>query len=139
MIIRPSVPTAHAQKTLDFYIKSYPEVYVVDCLKCKDTVAIEVRGPVEGIEMNSMGLTTVPIDEKLLSSRPRFDGEMGYQCICENNSIIHQAEEEAAPQWAKDSGIFDVRPHELDEFLSRMNELKHKYPEKKRFHRERVK
>ena len=141
MIIRPEAQT---QEAVDYYLAHYDEVHIVTCSKCKDDIAIEVRGQVSGIMPNSTGFTVIPISNKLLGSRVRMDehapGEpmIGYLCLCGNDTRASVIEEKASP-----SGQF--LPHEQAVIMERLKNHKPKFRQTKNkqyhetFVRERVK
>ena len=107
MIIRPQLEPTDEQSVLSYYINSYPEVHIITCNKCKEDIGIEVlSGDIGHIKANANGYVVLPFGDRLLSSRVRTDGVMGYQCVCGNDTRGNQVEERISPD-----GTF--LPHEV--------------------------
>lgn len=169
-VIEPEIPEA-TQDILDFYTERYQEVWAVYCLrhgrkKGKQMIAVEVRGEVGGLRVNEIGVTTIPIDNHLASSRVRIDSKdgervMGYECgwyenpnfnpkeeesdenprnlKCHNNSILGKVEEAHAPDRCKQSRVFEILPHEMPGFVEAVDKSTKKHPQDEPFARERIK
>lgn len=106
MILRPQLEPTDNQSVLDYYKEHYGEVHILTCNKCKEDLGIEIKGEVSGIVMNKNGFSVLPFGDRLLSSRVRSDGSMGYQCICGNDTRGTEVEEALSP-----TGTF--LPHEV--------------------------
>lgn len=106
MLLRPQLEPTDDQAVLDYYLQHYNEVYILKCNKCKHDLGIEIKGEISGYKMNDYGYTVLPFGDRLLSSRVRSDGSMGYQCICGNDTRGTQIEEALSP-----TGTF--LPHEV--------------------------
>jgi hypothetical protein len=109
---------ATARETLDFYIKNYPLVQIVRCDLCGADLCLEVLIPAE-VQRNKLhhhdGLRRIVLDGgKLLSSRKRLDGAMGYECRCGNNTINASVEIGLLPTVSNITGeamIPQIEPH----------------------------
>lgn len=115
MILRPQLEPTDHQSVLDYYLENYGEVHIVSCDKCKNDLALEIRGEVFGqssYKVNEAGYTVLPFGDQLLASRVRTDEHtpgirmMGYQCACGNDTRGSAIEEELSP-----TGSF--LPHEV--------------------------
>lgn len=106
MILRPHLEPTDSQSVLNYYIDQYDEVHLVVCDKCKSDLGIEVKGEIAGYRVNEKGYTVLGFGDKLLASRVRLDGTMGYQCVCGNDTRGTQLEQELSP-----NGTF--LPHEV--------------------------
>lgn len=84
MIITPEASHHAPRQMIDFYKKSFAHVHAITCSNCGNTIALELSSPLSndllGLHPNSQGIIILPVDEKLLSSRVRLDGMIGYQC-----------------------------------------------------------
>jgi hypothetical protein len=67
---------------LDFYLRKYPEVYVVICKKCKAKLCLEIADPSSPNQYHLHGRKIIELSPKYLAHRNREDGCEGYQCAC---------------------------------------------------------
>jgi hypothetical protein len=84
MIITPEATHHAPSQMVNFYKKHFNNVHSVNCSVCENTIAIELSDPITndllGLTPNSQGVIILPVDDKLLASRVRLDGMLGYQC-----------------------------------------------------------
>lgn len=90
------------QDMLEFYRHNFDCVEVVKCEACGEFIAIMLSAPKTGDYMgltpNEIGKCVVDLGNRLMSSRVRLDhapnGErmIGFQCVCENRSLLSEAE-----------------------------------------------
>jgi hypothetical protein len=127
MIITPEAVQHSPAQMISFYKKHFRVVNALTCLKCKNTLALELSEPhtndLMGLSPNSLGIIVLPVDEKLLSHRVRLDGMIGYQCICGNDTRSFDIEEELSP-------LGDFHPHEVHAIKARMQDVGWKAPVK---------
>lgn len=146
------------QEAINFYKQHYAQCWAVHCNRCKNTIAILVPAEVAGQTPDHLGWTTIPIDEKLHSSRVRYDdnghGEpmRGFHCKasidnpsfnpkkkadpltnprkvhCNNNTIVGKIEGECAPQRVKETRVFEILPHEMPGFMARLKDAASQRP-----------
>lgn len=118
MIIAPEVTHHAPHEMIRFYKKNFGSVHVVHCKHCKNTIAIELSQPLGndtlGLTANAHGIIILPVDERLLSSRVRTDGMLGYQCICGNDTRSFDIEEKHSP-------LGDFLPHQVDAIQTEMS------------------
>lgn len=119
MIIRPGIQPTDAQSIIDFYKTMYGEMHVVTCNVCNTDLCIEIAGNIEGQAMHPNGYTVIPISDKLLSTRVRLDGMMGYQCLCGNDTRANIIEEALSPTGA-------MHPHEVAAIHKQMAAVRYK-------------
>jgi hypothetical protein len=107
------------EQNVKFYTDNFPKVQLVVCDKCKNELCLWYLDP-QAPDTNSHhdGMRRVTLSGWLMSSRKRFDGRMGYECYCDNNSILATVEEGIVPQLKGDQlgspealQSLDVYPH----------------------------
>lgn len=120
MIITPEATVHAPQQMVNFYKKNFKTVHALTCSNCKNTIALELSEPISndllGLSPNSLGIIILPVDEKLLSSRVRLDGMLGYQCTCGNDTRSFDIEEQLSP-------MGDFHPHEVVAIAKKMVEV----------------
>ena len=78
---------ALASDMLDFYLKRYPEVYVVICKQCGEKLILEYVDPSKPNLNHAHLHQVVELSKMYASCRVRTDGVMGYKCKCGNSNI----------------------------------------------------
>ena len=117
MIISPQISHHAPAMMINFYKGNFRVVHAVTCSECKNTIAVELSDPLSndllGLAPNAKGIIVLPVDEKLMATRIRLDGMLGYQCLCGNDTRSCDIEEELSPQG-------DFLPHHVEAIKERM-------------------
>jgi hypothetical protein len=106
---------AEAAEIVKYYEDNFEFVQLVVCESCGADLCMWVldRNQVQSNLVNHhQGLRRIVIGDKLLASRKRLDGAMGYSCICGNDSRLSSIEKgliEETP-W-NGGGIPSMEPH----------------------------
>ena len=116
MIITPEATQHTPTVMIDFYKKHFAVIHAVTCKVCKNTLAIELSHPltndVLGLKPHPNGIFVLPIDDKLMASRIRLDGMMGYQC----GALLQNPEYEPARKvYEKDLAAYETEYKQLRE------------------------
>lgn len=91
----------NGQEVVDYYKKNYDFVQIVRCTKCGSDLCLWVLDKQEyrqNLKMHHEGLKRIVLGNKLLSNRKRYDGIMGYWCVCGNRSEISPVEMNIVPR-----------------------------------------
>lgn len=122
MLHATHIETETNEQNIQYYLDNYPEVEIVSCAKCKKQLCLWYLDPTQvqaHFGSHHRGMQRVTLSGRLLSSRKRLDGHMGYECACGNDSRLAELEDGIVPvqKFNKDGKLLnpdvslEVYPH----------------------------
>ena len=110
------------EQVIQWYVDNYDQVEKVTCGKCKTPMCLWVLDPAKVGQMHQVhhqGHSRITLSGKLMATRKRLDGHMGYWCLCGNDSRLADVERGIIPQQDYDADgnllnpeqDMDIHPH----------------------------
>jgi hypothetical protein len=113
-----NVPVDEVSEMLEYYKEIADEVEVVNCTKCGNDIAIEIKHPeyksdqyFHNPNQHWQGRFVIGIGNRLLGYRKRHDDVMGYRCGC---GIPNPEYKAAVEQYEKDLKAYQVAKTDWD-------------------------